>query len=153
VYQERIDAKKEARRCRHCLAKLYQDHDRVPEALDLFRADVAEDAKDAVAWYGIGVCLMKTDKLDDAIVHFRRAFPLSSSVKGTVALDLGSALLERSRRMEKSGRPDEARRTAAEGHWYRGYGLAQQGKHAEALAAYRQALDFPPNLHWAYANA
>jgi serine/threonine-protein kinase len=91
-----------------------------------------------------GAALRQLDRLPEAIEAYQRAASGGVPDVGQVTLDLGEVLLEQSWRDSKAGDKDEARKNAANGHMYRGWGLRALGRFPEAIAAYRAAIETNP---------
>ena len=110
--------------------RLYQDHGRHREALELLEARLKVNPSDSVARHHQGISLEAEGRLGEAVAAFERSLTGPSSLKldyARASLDFGGALLEQSRRLENEGQRDEARIMAAR-PGLPGLGIEQAGQ-------------------------
>ncbi|HYH67553.1 MAG TPA: protein kinase [Urbifossiella sp.] len=131
----------------HRRVRLYQERGRHRDALDLIEPWLDAKPKDAVARHLLGVSLVQTGRLPEAVGAFERVLttlPAAGLDYRQVSLDLGTALITDARRLENEGSVEAAEAAAARGHSYRAWAWNKAGRKRAAADEARRAIALQP---------
>jgi superkiller protein 3 len=137
----------------NCLGILLAEQGRPDEAAASFEQLLRLQPDDADAWNNLGLVRARQGRVDEAVASYQRALQLRPGFPAARA-NLDQALRARDRSLSSSmgASPSAGAVQTAEALNQRGIALAQQGRAAEAEAAFRQALQVQPDSPMAPNN-